>query len=80
VVAQYADDVDKQARFTESFEALRKAKLLSAYVPKANGGYEISTEVNFANYASAGNLRRVDRNDIRDASNSGRMYRATRKR
>jgi acyl-CoA dehydrogenase len=39
VVAVHADDVDKAARFpTEAFAALKKAKLLSAYVPKELGG------------------------------------------
>ena len=37
--APAADDVDKKARFPkESIEALKSAKLLSAYVPKALGG------------------------------------------
>lgn len=39
VLAKHAADVDRQARFpTESIDALRDAKLLSAYVPEAYGG------------------------------------------
>lgn len=39
IVAKHADDVDQRARFpTEAFEAMKKAKLLSAYVPKELGG------------------------------------------
>lgn len=40
VAAKHAADVDKQSRFpTETFEALRKAKLLSTAVPKSYGGH-----------------------------------------
>lgn len=39
VVGSSAEDVDKQARFpSESINALKELKLLSAYVPKALGG------------------------------------------
>lgn len=39
VLAVHAGDVDQRARFpTEAINALRKAHLLSAYVPKAYGG------------------------------------------
>ena len=39
VVAAHAEDVDRAARFpTEAFDALKKAKLLSCYVPKELGG------------------------------------------
>lgn len=39
VVAPYADEVDRDARFPhEAFAALRSQKLLSAYVPVAYGG------------------------------------------
>ena len=38
-VAEFADDVDKKARFpTESFAAIKELKLMSAYVPKDMGG------------------------------------------
>lgn len=39
VVAEHADDVDRDARFPhEAFAALKEAKLLSAYVPEELGG------------------------------------------
>ena len=39
VLSAYAAEVDRDARFRkESFDALRRAKLLSAYVPKVYGG------------------------------------------
>jgi len=39
VAAKHADDVDQKARFpTESIEALKKVKALSAAVPKELGG------------------------------------------
>ncbi|WMS86179.1 acyl-CoA dehydrogenase family protein [Pleionea litopenaei] len=39
VVAQHAEDVDKNARFPrEGIEALKSLKLMSAYVPKEHGG------------------------------------------
>src|SRR4051812_14319064 len=39
VAAKHAADVDKQSRFpTETFEALRQAKLLATAVPKQYGG------------------------------------------
>jgi acyl-CoA dehydrogenase len=39
VAAQYADAVDREARFpTEAFDALRRERLLSALVPQAFGG------------------------------------------
>src|SRR5580693_7790125 len=39
VLSVHAADVDRQARFPrESFDALKQAKLLSAYVPKEYGG------------------------------------------
>jgi acyl-CoA dehydrogenase len=39
VLAVYAPEVDRDARFPrESFDALRKARLLSAYVPEEYGG------------------------------------------
>lgn len=39
VAAKHADDVDRKARFpSETFAALRDARLLSAAVPKAQGG------------------------------------------
>lgn len=43
VVSEYADPVDRDARFPhEAFEALREAKLLSAYVPADHGGMGLS--------------------------------------
>jgi acyl-CoA dehydrogenase len=43
VAAQYADAVDRDARFpTEAFDALRDEKLLSAMVPAAFGGAGLS--------------------------------------
>ena len=45
VVRQAAPLVDRDARFPkESFEALKKARLLSAYVPTALGGYGATVE------------------------------------
>jgi acyl-CoA dehydrogenase len=45
VAAPAADDVDKQARFPkEAIDALKKARLLSAYVPKELGGFGCSVE------------------------------------
>ncbi len=39
IIAKHADDVDSKARFpTESINALKELKLLSAYVPKSLGG------------------------------------------
>ena len=39
VIAKHADDVDRKARFpTESINALKELKLLSAYVPTSLGG------------------------------------------
>ena len=39
VLSTHAAEVDRDARFPgESIDALRKAKLLSAYVPKEYGG------------------------------------------
>jgi len=39
VIAEHAKDVDEQARFpTESINALKELKLMSAYVPKTLGG------------------------------------------
>lgn len=43
-VASAADSVDREARFpSESFDALREAKLLAAYVPVELGGLGVST-------------------------------------
>jgi acyl-CoA dehydrogenase len=43
VLRPHADDVDRKARFpAESIDALRKAKLLSAYVPPRLGGMGLS--------------------------------------
>jgi acyl-CoA dehydrogenase len=45
VAAPAADDVDRKARFPhEAIDALKKARLLSAYVPKALGGFGCSIE------------------------------------
>src|SRR4051812_8187352 len=43
--APNADDVDKKARFPhEAIDALKKTKLISAYVPKDLGGFGCSIE------------------------------------
>jgi acyl-CoA dehydrogenase len=45
VAAPNADDVDRNARFpTESIEALKEAKALSAFVPESLGGLGVSFE------------------------------------
>jgi acyl-CoA dehydrogenase len=43
IAAQYADSVDREARFpTEAFDALRRERLLSAMVPASYGGAGLS--------------------------------------
>jgi len=43
VLAEYADSVDREARFPrEAFDALSEARLLSAYVPESHGGFGLS--------------------------------------
>ena len=39
VIAEHADEADRDARFpTEAFDALKKAQMLSSYVPTSLGG------------------------------------------
>ena len=79
VLSVHAADVDAKARFPrESIDALKQAKLLSAYVPKEYGGMGLEHRAGRQDLRGARPVLRLVGDDLRDAPDPGRLRRASR--